>query len=114
MLIGLCSSLIFAPSFLHFNILLIEVIPIEAMEPVKQLDSQVSQEVPVQEPPAPATATSSTPSTTDTLTAYELEFLRPSRASSSTRGVILLPRRRGLIKAGTIFSKHLPHGTLSS
>ena len=72
MLIGLCSSLIFAPSFLHFNILLIEVIPIEAMEPVKQLDSQVSQDLPVQEPPAPATATSTTPSTTDILAAYEL------------------------------------------
>ena len=54
-----------------------------AMEPVKRLDSQVSQEVPVQEPPAPATATSSTPSTTDALTAYELDFLRPFRASSS-------------------------------
>ena len=74
MLIGLCSSLIFAPSFLHFNILLIEVTPIEAMEPVKQLDSQVSQEVPVQEPPAPATATSSARSTTDTLAVCELEF----------------------------------------
>ena len=83
MLIKLCPSLIFVPSFLHFNILPLEVIPIEAMEPVKQLDSQVSQDLPVQEPPAPATATSTTPSTTDILAAYELDFLRPFRESSS-------------------------------
>ena len=31
-----------------------EVIPIKTMEPVKQLDSQFSQETRVQEPPAPA------------------------------------------------------------
>ena len=60
MLIGLCPSLIFVPSFLHFNMLRIEVIPIEAMEPVEQLDSQLSQEIPAQEPPAHATAASST------------------------------------------------------
>ena len=107
MLIGLCPSLIFVPPFLHLKIVLIEVIPIEAMEPVKQLDSQFSQEVPVQEPPAPATATSSTPSTTDTLAAYELEFLRPFRVQS----IIL---KGCTYQSRDDFSKHLLHSTLSS
>ena len=58
----------------------IEVLSIEAMEPVKEPDSQASQAPPVQEPPAPTSTTTSSPPITETVTAEELELLRQFRA----------------------------------
>ena len=66
------------PTFHNF----IEVIPIEAMEPVKEPSSQESQPPAVPEAALPSTTTS-TPPTTETVSAEELELLWKFRASSS-------------------------------
>ena len=63
---------VFCSPFICFNTFSIEVIPIEAMEPVKEPDSQASQVPPVQEPPAPTSTTMSSPPITETVTAEGL------------------------------------------
>ena len=78
---GLCPSLLCSPHCDTFHNF-IEVIPIEAMEPVKEPCSQASQPPAVPEAALPSTTTS-TPPTTETVTAEELELLRQFRASSS-------------------------------
>lgn len=73
MLTGLCPSLLFISRLLCFNTLSIEVIPIEAMEPLNP-DSPATQVPPVQEPPT--SMITSSPPITETVTAEEPVLLR--------------------------------------